>query len=89
VSEQYGSGRFGFGMREYLFARGDDAFQFDWQVGIQLSGATGARFTMASQIIAELSPRKGNAPVVISYITAPNEKKSVRASSFSSPQVLR
>jgi hypothetical protein len=26
MSEQYGSGRFGFGMREYLFARDQSSF---------------------------------------------------------------
>ena len=48
--------------------------------GFSRTGATGARFTMASQIIAEVSPRNGNVPVAISYNTAPKEYRSVRAS---------
>ena len=36
---------------------------------------------MALKMTPELSPRKGSAPVAISYSTAPNENKSVRASS--------
>ena len=35
---------------------------------------------MASQIIAEVSPRNGKVPVAISYNTAPKEYRSVRAS---------
>jgi hypothetical protein len=34
-----------------------------------------------SKITPVLSPRNGNCPVAISYSTAPNENKSVRASS--------
>ena len=35
---------------------------------------------MALKMTPELSPRKGNVPVAISYSTAPKENKSVRAS---------
>src|SRR5215469_13275130 len=49
--------------------------------GFSRTGATGARFRMASKMVAVLSPRKGSCPVAISYKTAPNENKSVRASS--------
>jgi len=40
----------------------------------------GTRFRMDSKITPELSPRKGNIPVAISYKTTPNENTSVRAS---------
>jgi len=36
---------------------------------------------LAPQISPELSPSNGILPVAISYTTAPNENKSVRASS--------
>ena len=49
--------------------------------GFSRTGGTGARFRMASKITPELSPRNGSAPVAISYSTAPNENRSVRASS--------
>ena len=48
--------------------------------GFKRTGEIGARFRMASKITPELSPRKGIAPVDISYSTVPNEKMSVRAS---------
>ena len=49
--------------------------------GFKRTEATGLRFRIASKITADVSPRKGSEPVVISYSTAPNENKSVRASS--------
>src|SRR5258708_4743730 len=49
--------------------------------GLSRKGRKGGRFRMASKITAEVSPRNGMAPVAISYNTAPNEKRSVRASS--------
>ena len=44
----------------------DDLFQLGRQIGIQSQRGTGARFRIASKIVAELSPRKGNCPVAIS-----------------------
>jgi tetratricopeptide (TPR) repeat protein len=49
--------------------------------GFSRTGGTGARFRMLSKITPELSPRKGNVPVAISYKTAPKENRSLRASS--------
>src|SRR5258708_13756770 len=49
--------------------------------GLSRNGRKGGRLRIASNIIAEVSPRNGIAPVAISYNTAPNEKRSVRASS--------
>ena len=48
--------------------------------GFSRTAGTGARFKIASEITPGLSPRKGSVPVAISYSTAPNENKSVRAS---------
>lgn len=48
--------------------------------GFRRKGATGARFIIPSKIAPVLSPRKGTAPVAISYKTTPKENKSVRAS---------
>src|SRR5271170_3557354 len=48
--------------------------------GFNRTGATGARFKIASVITPDVSPRNGTAPVDISYSTTPNEKRSVRAS---------
>ena len=48
--------------------------------GFSRTGVTGALCKMESNIAAEVSPRKGKAPVDISYSTAPNEKRSVRES---------
>jgi len=49
--------------------------------GFSRTGATGACSRIALKISAEVSPRKGSVPVHISYRTAPNENRSVRASS--------
>src|SRR6516164_6164759 len=54
---------------------------FGGRSGFSRTGETGTRLRMASKIVAELSPRKGDCPVAISYKTAPKENKSVRASS--------
>jgi hypothetical protein len=48
--------------------------------GLSRTGGTAVRFMIPSKITPVLSPRNGNVPVAISYRTAPNEKKSVRAS---------
>src|ERR1700679_3498199 len=58
---------------------------FGGMSGFNRTGGTGARCRIASEISAELSPRKGSVPVVISYSTAPKENKSVRASSSFAP----
>ena len=50
--------------------------------GFSLTAGVGVPSKMALKITPELSPRNGNAPVAISYSTAPKENKSVRASSF-------
>src|SRR5437868_5830554 len=49
--------------------------------GLIRTGGTGGRSRMALKISAEVSPRNGRDPVHISYNTAPNENRSVRASS--------
>ena len=43
----------------------------------------GALCRMASNTAADVLPEKGNAPVAISYNTAPKEKRSLRESSSS------
>src|SRR5579862_5471219 len=48
--------------------------------GFMRIAGTGSRSRISRKITAELSPRKGNAPVAISYSTAPKENKSLRAS---------
>ena len=59
----------------------DDVFQLGRHIGIQPNRGSGDRIQYGLKITAELSPRNGNAPVAISYSTAPNENRSVRASS--------
>jgi predicted GH43/DUF377 family glycosyl hydrolase len=49
--------------------------------GFIRTGETGGRSRMALKISADVSPRNGKVPVHISYSTAPNENRSVRASS--------
>src|SRR6266851_3119422 len=44
--------------------------------GLRRRGGEGARFRIASKMVAEVSPRKGTAPVAISFRTAPNENRS-------------
>jgi hypothetical protein len=58
----------------------DDLFQLSGKPGFNRKGVSGARFRIPSEITADVSPRKGKVPVAISYSTAPNENKSVRAS---------
>ena len=48
--------------------------------GLRRTGGGGTQLRMDSKMTPELSPRKGMAPVAISYSTAPNEKRSVRES---------
>ena len=48
--------------------------------GLMRTGATGARFRMASNTAAEVEPEKAWRPVAISYSTTPSEKISVRES---------
>lgn len=57
--------------------------------GFSRTGGVGARSRIAWKISADVSPRKGNVPVVISYSTAPNENGSVRASSSFAFALLR
>src|SRR6516164_8846634 len=49
--------------------------------GLIRTGGTGGRSKIALKTSAEVSPRNGRVPVHISYSTAPNENRSVRASS--------
>ena len=49
--------------------------------GFSRTADVGFPSRMALKITAELSPRNGSVPVVISYSTAPKENRSVRASS--------
>ena len=48
---------------------------------VSRTAGVGVASRIALKMTAELSPRKGSTPVVISYSTAPNENKSLRASS--------
>src|SRR5580693_7544274 len=48
--------------------------------GLMRTGATGARFRMASKTAAEVEPENACRPVAISYNTTPSEKISVRES---------
>ena len=48
--------------------------------GFNRTGASGARFMMASKMTPDVSPRNGTAPVAISYKTMPKENRSVRES---------
>ena len=52
VSEQYGSGRFGFGMREYLFARDQSSFWLPDQPNPQLVNETDMRVLVAAVRLA-------------------------------------
>src|ERR1700678_4619525 len=56
---------------------------FGERSGFSRTGGTGMRFRIASAITPAVSPRYGRTPVDISYSTAPNENKSVRASTSS------
>jgi hypothetical protein len=51
--------------------------------GLRTTGATGARFRMASKMTALVVPGKGRRPVDASYRTAPKEKRSERLSTSS------
>ena len=51
--------------------------------GLRRTGDVGALRNMESKIIAEVFPENAWYPVAISYNTAPNENRSVRASSSS------
>ena len=66
--------------RSFSSARLMTSSSFGGRSGLSRTGATGARFRMASKITPEVSPRNGIAPVAISYMTIPKEKRSVRAS---------
>ena len=55
----------------------------------RIAGDWRSQFNMALKISAVVSPSKGNAPVAISYRTAPNENRSVRASSSLASHLLR
>ena len=55
---------------------------FAGKSGFRRIGRTWRSFENGVDDTPELSPRKGNAPVTISYSTAPKENKSVRASNF-------
>jgi hypothetical protein len=46
-------------------------------------GAIGASWSIAAEITALVAPENAERPVAISYITRPNEKRSVRGSSAS------
>ena len=52
MSEQYGSGRFGFGMREYLFARDQSSFWLPDQPNPQPVNETGMRVLVAAVRLA-------------------------------------
>src|ERR1035438_2031900 len=59
---------------------------FGGMSGFNRSAGAGARFKIESNIAPDVSPRKGSVPVHISYNTAPNENRSVRASSPQAPE---
>ena len=67
----------------------DDSFQLRAAVGIQPHRRTWAPSRMALKITPELSPRKGNVPVAISYNTAPNENRSCACIEFLRSHLLR
>src|SRR5207302_5482356 len=64
----------------FLQSLGDDVFQLWRKVRVQADCGIGSRSRLSWKMTPELSPRKGNAPVAISYSTAPKENKSLRAS---------
>src|SRR6185437_7932727 len=57
--------------------------------GLTREGASGCLFRIASNIVAEVRPANGNAPVTILCSTTPSEKISVRASTSSPRALLR
>src|SRR5271155_3651823 len=72
-------------LRSFSRARRITSSSFAGISGFKRNGGTGARVRIEFVISAELSPRKGNVPVAISYRTMPNENKSVRPSKSFAP----
>src|SRR5882672_9446567 len=66
--------------RSFSKARLMMSSNFAGRFGFSRTGASGARFMMASKITPDVSPRNGTEPVAISYNTMPNENRSVRES---------